>query len=178
MTTRVNIKNSVWAQFLRPVANFNIRLFTMAIVIVLVVVSCGKDDKDDDDKGGDDTEMTAANWQKVIKDVYGFDLTVPTGWTFRQGEQTNINPAYYVQFTTTAANFQTEYEKLLQHVFDLTEKVTPSKGNYNDADVKFDAVPGLEMWNFDTSKYAIQISFQDAEASKIAQIVLVALKSL
>ena len=180
--TRVNFKNRVGANLsVRTIANFSIRMFVMAIAISFAIVSCGKDDKNDEDDGGNDTEMTATNWQKTIKDVYGFDLNVPTGWTFKKGEKTNINPAYYVQFTTTAADFQAENVKFMQHVFDLTEKVTPATGNY-DGDGKLDAIPVMmgfyfALWHFDTPKYSIQVSLDDAEATKTVQITLVAVKT-
>ena len=178
----VNFKNNVVTKDFRPMANFSIRVFMMAIVISLVTVSCSKDDNGDSGDGGDNTELTATNWQKVIKDVYGFDLNVPSGWTFKQGKKESITPSYSVRFTTAAADFETEYTAFMQYVFDLTGKVTPAKGNYND-NGKLDNIPemmGIPMplWKFDTPKYAIQIDLADDGSTKTVQIYLVALNSL
>jgi hypothetical protein len=163
----------------------------------LITFSCGKDkDGDDDDNNGkpveEETSLTDSNWQKVIRDIYGFDLNVPSGWTFKSGKKTNINPAYYVQFTTTAADFEAEYGTFMQYVFDLTAKVTPADGNFNmDMDDnyawhmtdKLTEIPTmmgipLPLWYFNTSKYAIQISLDDSETSKMARITLIAVKSI
>jgi hypothetical protein len=157
------------------------RVVMMAFAIALVTVSCGKDDDDDSgDDGGDtgkETGITAANWQQIIKDAYGFDLTVPSGWTFKQGQKTNINPSYTVQFTTTAADFSAAFAALMQHVFDLTASVVPAKGNYSEDGVKLNEIPTImgvpyELWYFDTPKLSVQVSFVDAEATKTAAILL------
>jgi hypothetical protein len=184
MITVADCKNRAGAHFFgRPMANFSIRVFFMALAISFAVVSCGKDDDGKDgDEGGNDTALTAANWQKTVRDVYGFDLTVPSGWTFKQGKKENINPAYSVQFTTTAADFQAAYLAFMQHVFDLTEKVTPATGNY-DGEGKLDEIPVMmgsiyfPLWIFDTAKYAVMIDLSDAEATKTAQINLIATRT-
>ena len=179
MTAKINFQNR------KNVFLSATRVLTMTLFIGLITVSCGKDDDNGDDNNGNgnDTELTAANWQKVIKDVYDFDLTVPTGWTFKQGKKENTNPAYSVQFTSTAADFKAEYSKFMQHLFDLTEKITPAKGNYNEDGEQLNEIPDImgipmPLWLFDTPKYAIQVDLMDAETTKTVQIYLVALKSL
>ena len=186
--TRVNFKNRVGANLsVRTMADFSIRVFVMAIAISFAVVSCGKDDKNDEDDGDDGkveaTALTAANWQKIIKDVYGFDLTVSTGWSFNEGDKQTTAPSYYVKFTTTAADFKTEYSTFMQHVFDLTKAITPAKGNYDETGKKLDAIPTMmgepfPLWLFDTSKYTVQLDITAAETTKTVQIYLVALKKL
>jgi hypothetical protein len=46
------IKTKVWATRFRPMANFSVRVFTMAIAISLFAVSCGDDGEEDDAAGG------------------------------------------------------------------------------------------------------------------------------
>ena len=169
------------------------KMMMFAIAISFAITACGGDDKTpnpNNPSGNPNTsDLTASNWQSVIKDVYGFDLNVPAGWTFKKGAKTNINPAYYVQFTTTANDFEAEYSAFMQYIFDLTEAVSAVDGNYN-ADllpfVKLERIHEIPkmmgipfpLWYFDSPKYSIQISLDDAASTKIAQITLVAVKTL
>jgi major membrane immunogen (membrane-anchored lipoprotein) len=138
---------------------------------------------------GDDADtLTNTNWQQVIKDVYGFDLTVPSGWTFKEGKKQNINPAYSVQFTLNDGDFAASYKAFAQHVFDLTDALSDggnfkSTGSpdYNVAE-KLTEIPSVygiisPLWCFEAPKYTIQVDISKDEAQKIAQIYLVAVKS-
>jgi hypothetical protein len=131
--------------------------------------------------------LTIANWQRVIKDVYGFDLNVPSGWTFKEGKKQTINPSYSVQFTLNDGDFETSYKAFAQHVFDLTAALSAggnfkSTGSpdYNVAE-QLSEIPNaygiiMPIWCFEAPKYTIQVDISEDEAKKIAQIYLVAVK--
>ena len=183
----IDFKNDV-AKWFRPMANFSIRVFTMAIVISLAFASCSKDDDDDNGDDGKDVEMTAENWQKVIKENYDFDLTVPTGWSYKEGKKENINPAYRIDFNTSASDFKAAVQVIHQYLFDLTAKITPTDGNFEMESysplVKGDKITELKensltgdlapaLWHFNTPKGAVQISFSYSEPNKFVRITLV-----
>ncbi|MDR0917219.1 MAG: hypothetical protein LBN02_08570 [Oscillospiraceae bacterium] len=149
----------------------------------------GNDTAPSDNGGGaDDADtLTAANWQQVIKEVYGFDLTVPSDWTFREGKKQNINPAYSVQFTLGDGDFAASYSAFAQHVFDLTAALSAggnfkSTGSPNyDVAETLTEIPNvygiiMPLWCFDAPKYTIQVDISKDEVQKIAQIYLVAVK--
>jgi len=100
---RVNFKNNVGAHLcvrpmagfiFRPMANFSIRVFTMALAIMFALASCGNDDdgdKDDDDDGkgveGDYAfpcmSGPLASYWKYTSEAINMRLNTPTGsdWT-------------------------------------------------------------------------------------------------
>jgi hypothetical protein len=132
--------------------------------------------------------LTNADWQQVIQDVYGFGLTVPPGWTFKEGKKQNINPAYSVQFTFNDGDFETAYQAFAQHVFDLTDALSDG-GNFKStgspdysAAETLTEIPGaygiiMPLWCFEAPKHTIQVDISDDATQKIAQIYLVAVKS-
>lgn len=136
-------------------------------------------------QGADNGDLTANNWQQIITEKYDFELTVPAGWTFKQGEK-QTTASYSLQFTTEAADFKPEYEAFAQYIFDLTAAIDPAKNNH-DGDFesgykgdKISEIPTmmgeilLPIWLFDTSKYIIQLDIMDSESTKTVQIYLVA----
>jgi hypothetical protein len=142
---------------------------------------------DDDNKGNpitpnDDNALTASNWNSVVKDVYDFNLTVPTGWTFKQGKKESQSPSYSIQFTTNADDWEAAWDEFMEYIFDLTANVTPAKGNYDGDGEKLEEIPtmlGYKMpiWNFDTPKRAIQIDLMDDSTTKTVQIYMVTTKT-
>jgi hypothetical protein len=180
---RIILKVEEWAAGFRPIANSSICALIMVLAIGLVTVSCGKDD-DGDNGGKDETEkVTADNWKKVIKDVYGFDLNVPSGWTFKEGAKTGTNPVYLLKFTTAAADYSAEFAAFMQYMFDLTAAVTPADGNFDVSLIsgekgnKYENIPTImdkpsPLWYFNTSKDCIQVSLGGASATKVAEINL------
>jgi hypothetical protein len=138
------------------------------------------------------TPLSADDWQKVVKANYDFDLTVPAGWSFKEGEKENANPTYVVDFNTDAADFNAALETLHRHLFDLTAGITPADGNfamkaYGTPDRpaekgdriteitkdKFTGNPEPGIWHFNTPKGAVQLTFIYAEKTKFARITLV-----
>jgi hypothetical protein len=198
--TRVNFKNSV-----------------IALAIGLVMVSCGgrggnqqsgsatsetaKVEAKATDYANQElfTELSASDWQKVVKVNYDFDLTMPSGWTFNEGKKTNVNPAYYVNFTTEAEDFKAASNALHQYWFDLTASIIPADGNFEifseivvnekgdpigRKDVKGNRFTELtlnkfidrlqpQLWYFNTPKGAVQLDFSSSEKAKMVQISLV-----
>ena len=191
--TTVNFKNSV-----------------IALAIGLAVVSCGS-------RGGNQqsgavttetakveakatdyanqetyTELTAGDWQKVIKANYDFDLTVPSGFTFKAGMKENINPAYRVDFNVTGTDFTVALGEIHQYLFDLTAKISSADGNFHmksyytpdNPAVKGDKIEGLtknsftgelqpDLWHFNTPKGAVQIALSNSETNKFVRVTLV-----
>jgi hypothetical protein len=132
--TNSNFKTKGWATRFRPMANFSIRVFTMALAIVLLAVSCGKDGKDDD--GGKDgstkiKDVTKSNWQAVVKDYFGIDLSAPNGWTVNEAESLNGQSDVRIEFT---AGGTTDWAAFGVTVFDKTKAVSTDgiKGATND----------------------------------------------
>ena len=99
--TKVSLKKMVGANGLgRPMADFSIRVFVMALAMMFAVASCGKDDggKNDDNKGGGDNGNVNVNvsdyafpcmsgplasyWNYTSEAIY-MRLNTPTGsdWT-------------------------------------------------------------------------------------------------
>ena len=181
-----NLKNKGKAnRSFRQIANFRICWIIITLAISMALYSCGKDDngKNDDNKENE-SELTATNWQKAIKDVYEFDLTVPEGWTFYEGKIVTANTTYDLRFTTEN-EFEEAYSELMQYIFDLTEAIVPEDGNF-DVDLfdgggrlgRYEGIPTmmgepLPIWYFNTPSYCIQISLGDAPSAKIAQIYLI-----
>jgi hypothetical protein len=145
------------------------------------------------------TKLSADDYQKVVKANYDFDLTVPSGWSFHEGEKTGVNPAYYVNFTTQADDFKAASQALHQYWFDLTANIIPADGNFeismeiitNDKgdpigrkDVKGNRFTELtlnkfidrlqpQLWYFNTPKGAVQLDFTSSEKAKMVQISLI-----
>lgn len=182
------------------------KLITLALSLALalsLLTACGSGDSGNSgssstpgtsqgaNNNGGSTEnadtLTASNWQKVIKEVYGFDLTVPAGWTFKEGGKQSAAPSYNVQFTTEAEDFKAEYETFVQFIFALTEKITPATGNHSGeypdyTGDKMDEVPKImgeilaPIWCFDTSKFIVQVDIMESEDNKTVQLYFVAAK--
>jgi hypothetical protein len=138
------------------------------------------------------TQLSASDWQAVVKANYDFDLTVPSGFTFKEGRKENINPAYRVDFNVTAADFKAALKEIHQYLFDLTAKITPADGNFamksyrtpDNPAVKGDKIPELklnafigelqpDMWHFNTPKGAVQIAIANSEPNKFVRVSLV-----
>ena len=157
--------------------------FIAILSVLFIATACSENEKPNNPTGDNNTsDLTASNWQTVIKDVYGFDITAPVGWTFKEGKRQSSAPSYSIQFTTTAEDFDAEYLAFVQYIFDLTASIVPSKGNYDD-DGTIEEIPTMmgilmPLWNFDTPKYAIQLDIMESKTTKTAQIYMVALKSL
>ena len=193
MNTIINFKNSV-----------------IALTIGLVMASCGgrggnqqsgaatpetaKVEAKATDYANQETytELTAGDWQKVIKANYDFDLTVPSGWSFKEGKKTNVNPAYDVDFNFTADDFKAALGEVHQYLFDLTAKISSADGNFHmksyytpdNPAVKGDKIAGLtknsftdklqpDLWHFNTFKGAVQISLANSESNKFVRVSLV-----
>jgi hypothetical protein len=164
-----------------------ILLITLVLMLSMLTVYGKKTDSPSNTNNAN--TLTSDNWQQVIKDVYDFDLTVPSGWTFKEGKKQSLAPSYHIQFTTEAADFKAEYEAFAQYIFDLTAKIVPDPGNfestdYPDYDVakKLTEIPTMmnilsPIWYFKTPKYTIQIDIMGSETTKTAQIYFVALKA-
>ena len=145
------------------------------------------------------TKLSASDWQKVVKANYDFDLTIPSRWTFAEGEKDNRNPSYWIAFKTEADDFKAAVTTLHQYWFDLTASIIPADGNFNiemeivtndkgDAigrkDVKGERITELtlnkfidelqpQLWYFNTPKGAVQISFSAVERGEYVRISLV-----
>lgn len=180
------------------------KIMPIALAFVLAIsllTACGSKKNDTDSTGKNSTPktsqndnsnsedtLTTANWQKVIKEVYGFNLTVPSGWTFKEGKKQTVNPSYSVQFTLDNGDFATAYPAFAQHIFDLTAALSTG-GNFKstgspDYDVaeQLSEIPNgygimMPIWCFESPKYTIQLDISEDEAQKIVQIYLVAVKS-
>jgi hypothetical protein len=197
------------ANFKQMVGANNIRSMVMiaAMAIGLTVISCGGGNSKQQEatpetkteqratdytKQETGTQLTAGDWQKVIKANFDFDLTVPSGFTFKEGRKENINPAYRVDFNVTAADFEAAVKEIHKYLFDLTAKITPADGNfsmvsYSTPDkpaVKGDKIPELTMnkllgelqpdlWHFNTPKGAVQIALSNSEQNKFVRVTLV-----
>ena len=135
----------------------------------------------------------------MVKANYDFDLTIPSGWTFAEGEKDNINPSYWIAFKPEADDFKAAVAALHQYWFDLTASIIPADGNFNiemeivtndkgDAigrkDVKGERITELtlnkfidelqpQLWYFNTPKGTVQISFSSVERGKYVRITLV-----
>ena len=199
--TTINFKNSV-----------------IALAIGLAVVSCGggggnqqsgtatsegaKVETQTDDYANQEvfTKLSASDWQKVVKANYDFDLTIPSGWTFAEGQKDNRNPSYWIAFKPEADDdFNAAVAALHQYWFDLTAGIIPADGNFNidmqmvenekgevigRKDVKGERITELtlnkfigelqpQLWYFNTPKGAVQISFSSVERGKYVRITLV-----
>ena len=198
--TTVNFKNSM-----------------IALAIGLVMVSCGgrggnqqsgtatSEEAKVETKANDYanqelwTKLSADDWQKVVKANYDFDLTIPSGWTFAEGEKDNRNPSYWIAFKPEADDFKAAVAALHQYWFDLTASIVPADGNFNidmqmvenekgevigRKDVKGERFTELtlnkfigelqpQLWYFNTPKGAVQISFSSVERGKYVRITLV-----
>ena len=127
--------------------------------------------------GGNSNSNTTVNWQQEIKETFGFDLTNPTGWTFKELHKVS-GSRYVLQFTTTGNDFDAEYKTFVEYIFNLTKSITPSKGNYdgnlmNDyTGDKITEIPkGLTpSWMFDTQKYAIEVMFSADQSGRVVQM--------
>ncbi len=137
------------------------------------------------------TQLSAGDWQKVVKANYDFDLTIPAGWSFKEGKKVNDNPSYSLDFTTDAADFTAALETIHRHLFDLTAAITPADGNFamkayrtpdtpaekgdRIAGVKKNSLTGAfspEMWHFNTPKGAVQLTLLYSEENKLVLISL------
>ena len=147
------------------------------------------------------TKLSASDWQKVVKANYDFDLTIPSGWSFAEGEKDNINPSYWIAFKPEADDFNAAVAALHHYWFDLTASIIPADGNFQISseiitnekgepigrkDVKGDKFTELkvnnffgieslqpDLWYFNTPKGAVQISFTGVERGQYVRITLV-----
>ncbi len=140
-----------------------------------------------DSGGEDDDTLTAANWQQVIKANYAFDISVPDGWTFKEGER-QTSSSHNVQFTTDAADFTEAYTAFAQHIFDLTAALNPATNNHQgeypdytgDKITELPTMMGelMPIWFFDTPQYIVQIDVMGDETTKTVQCYFVAVKGV
>lgn len=134
------------------------------------------------------TELSAGDWQKAIKANYDFDLTLPNGWSFKDGKKENINPAYRLDFTPSGSDFKAAVNEIHQYLFDLTAKIMPADGNFQMASytdkTKGERIASLkkneflgelspDTWHFNTPKGAVQIALAYSEPNKFVRITLV-----
>ena len=193
----------------------NFKISVIALAISFMMVSCGGGNKQQQSSTTESTavetkdndyanqalwtEMSASDWQKVVKANFDFDLTIPSEWRFEKGEKNGANPSYYVNFITDATDFDATSKVLHQYWFDLTASIVPADGNFNidmqmvenekgevvgRKDVKGERFTELtinkfinslqpSLWYFNTPKGAVQISLTFSEKAKMAQISLI-----
>ena len=108
--------------------------------------------------------VTGNNYKEVIKQLYDIDFTLPDRWTFKNGEYSNVNPAYDFDFTYTGSNFETDYEAFCNYVFSLSK----SKGNVQSGGKAITEIPTmlgilLLLWYYPHADYGyVQVSIDDA----------------
>ena len=108
------------------------RLIAVAISLAGVAMFSGcEKDKDPTDDNGNNTELTAANWQETLEDTYGVDFNLPSGWSFKEGDTEN-DGSHTVKFTTATDNFEAASTALAESVFDMTNAAS-ADGNYTAA---------------------------------------------
>ena len=167
---------------------FLIALF-LGMLLAFPVIGCGGDEGGSENSGNhnggnngdDESAFIADNWQSTLADKYGFTLTVPEGWTFKEGKrQTDISDS--VQFTIESDDFDTASTAFIQHVFDLTAEVSDEYGNFenmeNGLPVTITDVPDImgvmmPIWKFTSGGDIIQIDIGTSASSQMAQIYLV-----
>ena len=128
--------------------NLNIRMMMTMFVIGLVAVSCGSgggkttpDGKIDAEalvkeqlkEAAAQTEITAENWQSVIKKRFGTDIDIPQGWVFS-------NVKSYFSGETVIVVFKQEDDEatkpreIARTIFNAVKAIS-SEGNF-EVDVK------------------------------------------
>jgi len=165
----------------------NIQIFLTAMLIIFGFSSAVPSADGDYANQKVGTELSASDWQAVIKANYGFDLTLPSGWSFSKGNKNNVNPSYQMDFTTTTDKFMAAYNEIHRYFFDLTAKVTPSDGNFNMDSAslkKGEPITALKkqpftdeivptLWYFNTSKGAVQLALVYSEKNKFVRVSLI-----
>lgn len=163
-------------------------VFAMLVGALLAfpVTGCGGDDDGDekinsganDNNNNGDGKISADNWQSTLRDTYGVEMSLPTGWTFSSAKSMTVNesyPEHEIYFTTQEADFQAAYEVFVAHLFAATEAVTPADGNYSANSLwpfekgdRLESAPPLEIWYFTQGNNIVQVVANDNETSRLA----------
>ena len=164
----------------------------LGILLAFPLIGCGGEEGDEGgsensgnnnggNNGDDESAFTADNWQSTLADKYGFTLTVPEGWTFKEGKrQTDISDS--VQFTIESDDFSAASTAFIQHIFDLSAAVSGEDGNYETENgvpsVHYEEIPDMmgimmPVWKFTSGSDIIQIDIGTSASSQMAQIYLV-----
>jgi hypothetical protein len=80
-------------------------------------------------KSSAQTEITAANWQSVIKKRFGIDLTTPQGWLFSDVKAYFSGETVLVIFESGGDN-AAKPRDIARTIFDATKAIS-SEGNFN-----------------------------------------------
>ena len=165
---------------------FSLIALSLGVLLAFPVIGCGGEEGDEggsENSGNtnNDDVYTADNWQSTLADKYGFTLTVPEGWTFKEGKrQTAVSDS--VQFTIESDDFSAASTAFIQHIFDLTAAVSGEDGNYETENgvpsVHYEEIPDMmgimmPIWKFTSGGDIIQIDIGTSASSKMAQIYLV-----
>jgi hypothetical protein len=99
-----------------------------------------------------------SDWQKDIESNFALNMSMPDGWTYKEGIIKNgTQPIFESRFTTNAKDKKAAYNSLKEYLFGLTKK-TSDGGNFIVANVfAIDTVPPNGEWCFITSKGTIKI---------------------
>jgi hypothetical protein len=171
---------------------FNLRnLLAIAISLASVTMfsACNKDDDSIDPnekKPGEAIEgVTTDNWQQVLQNSYGVNLSLPAGWSFKEGTQAGngIYVTHNIQFTTTADDFNDAFMTFAQQVFNATKTASSQYGNFSATasnpsviENKLDALPVaigtvIKPWYFAKSDgRVIQCTANSAPSTKTIQL--------
>lgn len=122
------------------------------------------------DEGDAASTAGDSDWQKIIKDTYGFDLTMPEGWVYQEVDDFI---GHEFSFEYTGSDFKADYDALCQQLFELTAAVTADRGNYlygNGDYPAIDEIPSTNagsdtvltpVWSYNFGASSIQIALSD-----------------
>ena len=120
--------------------NFNLKLVLIALAIGLMFVACGGNKQQEnlettpenteqvDNNGTTLKDLNDNNWQAVIKDNFGIDIAIPSGWKFESVNSPNGVNNLVLLFSIGEGTTAEEEGKRL---FDLTKALSPH-GNYKN----------------------------------------------
>jgi len=131
---RVNFKSKLVAHLcvrpmsgfiFRPMANFSIRVFTMALAIVLVTVSCGGGGSKQQSGNASETAAEAPTGQQTANSKWpaGAPLAAPTGFTI-ENSAGDVWTDWYgtIRWTVDDAKAYVEVAKAAGFTIDAKEK--------------------------------------------------------
>ena len=118
----------------------NFKISVIALTIGLVMFSCSggsKKGKIDAEafveqqlkESAEQTEITAANWQSVVKKRFGIDLAVPSGWVFSDVRSYFSGETVIIIFNQEGENAAKPRE-IATKIFNTTQTIS-SEGNFN-----------------------------------------------
>ena len=117
------------------------------------------------------TAVTADNYKEIIKVLYGLNVSLPSGWTFKSGVFDTSAPTYRFFFETTASDFTTAVRELAEYLFSLAAE----KGNYSSPNTSISELPSRAnpywLYKYDSKgNDFVQVNIVGTESAKTVSV--------